>query len=163
METEFIQIVSAHAGLLYNVCKLYGRDEEDRKDLYQEIVLQLWRAFPTYRREAKLSTWMYRIALNTAISLFRRESRQPIRETFSDELLNVPQFTVSPEIDERMQQFYTAIEQLSSVEKALVFLYLDDNSYEEIAGIMGISPSNVGVKLSRTKGKLKKIVQLIND
>lgn len=163
METEFMQMVSAHAGLLRKVGKLYGRDEEDRKDLQQEIVLQLWRAFPQYRREAHCATWIYRIALNTAISFFRRQSRQPIRAAFGDELLNVPQWTAPPEVEERMQQFYTAVEQLSPVEKALVFLYLDDKSYEEIAGILGISSSNVGVKLNRIKGKLKKIVELTNE
>ncbi len=163
METEFIQIVNAYAGLLYNVCKLYSRDEDDRKDLYQEIVLQLWRAFPNYRREAQRSTWMYRIALNTAISLFRRESRQPARGSFSDELLNIPQPAASPDVEERMQQFYTAVEQLSSVEKALVFLYMDNKSYDEIAGVMGISPSNVGVKLNRIKGKLRKMVELTDQ
>ena len=163
METEFVQIVNTHTGLLYNVCKLYGKDEEDRKDLYQEIVLQLWRAFPNYRREARLSTWMYRIALNTAISLFRRQSRQPAYTPFDNELLNVPQFTIPPEVEEQMQQFYTAVEQLSAVEKALVFLYLDDNSYDEIAGILGISSSNVGVKLNRIKRKLKKIVELTDE
>lgn len=82
-------------------------------------MLQLWRAFPHYRRQAQVSTWMYRIALNTAISLFRRQARQPARAAFGTELLNMPQFTGSPEADERMQQFYTAVEQLTPVETAV--------------------------------------------
>ena len=163
METEFIQIISNNARLLHTVCKLYCTDEEDRKDLRQEIVLQLWRAFPTFRREAQLSTWMYRIALNTAITLVRRQVRRPVRAPITDDLLDVLPVPVSEETDERMEQFYGAVEQLSAVEKALVFLYLDDNSYEEIAEVMGISPSNVGVKLSRIRGKLKKIVELTNE
>lgn len=163
METEFIQIIDDHGRILHKVCRLYGKDEEDRKDLYQEIVLQLWRAFPNYRREAQLSTWMYRIALNTAISLFRRQSNRIAHVGFEKDLLNVAQATVSPEIDERMQQFYIAVEQLTPIEKAIVFLYLDDNSYREIAKITGISLSNVGVKLNRIKGKLKRIVELTNN
>ncbi|GAB2574532.1 RNA polymerase sigma factor [Spirosoma areae] len=162
METEFIQSITAHARILHKVCRLYGRDEEDRKDLYQEMVLQLWRAFPSYRREAQSSTWMYRVALNTAISLFRYQSRRVAPMQANDELLAVVQATGAPELDERIDQFYSAIEHLSPVEKALVFLYLDDNSYDEISRIMGISQSNVGVKLNRIKSKLKRIVAITN-
>jgi RNA polymerase sigma-70 factor (ECF subfamily) len=163
MESDFIQTVNDHAGIIQNVCRLYGKDEEDRKDLYQEIVLQLWRAFPSFRGESKASTWMYRVALNTAISLFRRQSRQIAPVPIDQELLNLDQRVVSADADQQMQQFYHAVDQLSLIEKAIVFLYLDDNSYEEIARIAGISQSNVGVKLNRIKGKLKKIVELTNE
>lgn len=163
METEFIQIINTHARILHKVCRLYGRNEEDRKDLYQEMVLQLWRAFPSYRREARPSTWMYRVALNTAISLYRRQLRQVAPVALDSDLLTSAQAVGPPETDGRVSQFYTAIEHLSPIEKAIVFLYLDDNSYEEIARIMGISLSNVGVKLNRIKGKLKRIVELTNE
>ena len=163
METDFLQTVNAHARIIHKVCRLYGKDDEERKDLYQEIVLQLWRAFPSYRQDARASTWMYRVALNTAISLFRRQSRQGARVDFDNELLNVAQTSLSQEIDERMTYFYEAVNQLSPIEKAIVFLYLDDNSYDEIARITGISNSNVGVKLNRIKGKLKKIVTQISQ
>jgi len=162
METEFIRVINTHARILHKVCRLYGKNDEDRNDLYQEIVLQLWRAFPAYRREAQSSTWLFRVALNTAISLFRRQSRRVVGEGFDGDLLDVAQASVSPEIDDQMDQFYTAVEQLSPVEKALIFLYLDNNSYDEIAKIIGISQSNVGVKLNRIKGKLKRIVELTN-
>lgn len=163
MEIDFIQIVNAHAGILHKVCRLYGKEEEDRKDLYQEIVLQLWRSFPTYRQEAKPSTWLYRVALNTAISLVRRQSRRVSPIALNNELVAIVQSTQSSEIDEQMNQFYRAVDELSSVEKALVFLYLDNNSYDEIARIVGISNSNVGVKLNRIKAKLKRIVTTINE
>jgi RNA polymerase sigma factor (sigma-70 family) len=163
MERDFIKIVNAHVGILHKVCRLYGKDEEDRKDLYQEIVLQLWRSFPAYRQEARPSTWLYRVALNTAISLFRRQLRRVTPVALDNDLLNVTQVPVSAEMDEQMQRFYKAIEHLSPVEKALVFLYLDNNPYEEIARIIGISNSNVGVRLNRIKGKLKKIVESINE
>lgn len=162
METEFVRIISTHARILQKVCRLYGSDAESRKDLYQEMVLQLWRAFPAYRRDAQSSTWLYRIALNTAISLFRHQSRRIAPVMVDDDLLTKIQATGPPDMDERIDQFYSAIEHLSPVEKALVFLYLDDNSYDEIARIMGISGSNVGVKLNRIRGKLKRIVELTN-
>lgn len=153
-------MINDQGRILHKICRLYGNGEEDRKDLYQEIVLQLWRAFPSYRREAQLSTWMYRVALNTAISLIRRQSNRVVQVGFENDLLNIAQTTVSPDIDERMQQFYRAVEQLTPIEKAIVFLYLDDNSYQQITEITGISLSNVGVKLNRIKGKLKRIVEL---
>lgn len=162
METDFLQTVNAHARIIHKVCRLYGKDDEERKDLYQEIVLQLWRAFPSYRHDARASTWMYRVALNTAISLFRRQSRQGARVELDTELLNVAHPGISAE-DEQMVHFYIAVEQLSPVEKAIVFLYLDDNSYDGIARITGISNSNVGVKLNRIKGKLKKIIIQISQ
>ncbi|MBD2700268.1 RNA polymerase sigma factor [Spirosoma sp. BT702] len=163
MEADFIQFISAHPRIIQKVCRLYGRDEEGWKDLYQEIVLQLWRAFPTYRRESQISTWMYRIALNTAISLYRHEGRRIAPVKLEDNFLTEPQSPATSEPDERIEQFYAAVDHLSPIEKALVFLYVDDNSYEEIARIMGISPSNVGVKLNRIKGKLKRIVALTNQ
>ncbi|WP_338876526.1 RNA polymerase sigma factor [Spirosoma sp. SC4-14] len=158
MEHEFIQTINAHAGIVHSVCRLYSRELEDRKDLYQEIVLQLWRGFSTFRGESKASTWIYRIALNTAISLVRRRSRQIVSTTADGELLATSQLIDPPPDNEPMQQFYEALEQLSPVEKAVIFLYLDDNSYEQIATVLGISVSNVGVKLNRIKAKLKKIV-----
>ncbi|GAB3695815.1 sigma-70 family RNA polymerase sigma factor [Spirosoma flavus] len=162
MEIEFVQFINTYPRILHKVCRLYGRDEEDRKDLYQEIILQLWRAFPTYRRESQVSTWMYRIALNTAISLYRREGRRITSVKLEDDFLTKIQATATSDQDERIEQFYAAVEHLSPIEKAIVFLYVDDNSYEEIARIMGISPSNVGVKLNRIKGKLKRIVASTN-
>lgn len=162
METEFLHLINTHGGILHKVCGLYGRDEENRKDLYQEMVLQLWRAFPSFRREAKVSTWVYRIALNTAISLYRQQSRRIAPETVTNDVLINLQLSSTPEEDERITQLYKAIGHLSSVEKAVVLLYLDDNPYEEIAQIMGISQSNVGVKLNRIKVKLKQLIESTN-
>lgn len=162
METEFIHLINTHGGILRKVCRLYGRNEDNRKDLYQEMVLQLWRAFPSFRQEAKVATWIYRVALNTAISLYRQQSRRIAPETVTNDVLSNLQLPIMTEADDRSPQLYKAIGQLSSVEKAVVLLYLDDNSYEEIAQIMGISQSNVGVKLNRIKTKLKQLIESIN-
>ena len=163
MELEFLETVSAHVGIIHKVCRLYGKNDDDRKDLYQEIVLQLWRSFPTYRGTAQASTWMYRVALNTAISLYRKEARQPQAVSYEEQWLEIDQVVFSSENDDQMQQLYAAVDQLSPVEKAIVLLYLDDKSYEEIAGITGISVVNVGVKLNRIKARLKRIVDVTNQ
>jgi RNA polymerase sigma factor (sigma-70 family) len=159
MEREFTQLLNAHPGLLYKVCRLYAHTEADRQDLFQEIVLQLWRAYPQFRGAAKPGTWLYRVALNTAISNFRHLQRRQPAEALSDELLQqLPYFTDSV-ADERHAQLYAAIAQLSAVEKALVTLYLDDYSYAEIGGILGLTASHVGVKLLRTRAKLASLIK----
>ncbi|WP_234733652.1 RNA polymerase sigma factor [Tellurirhabdus bombi] len=160
MEKEFISLLNRHPGILYKVCSLYCKDDEDRKDLFQEMVLQLWKAFPAFREEAMATTWMYRIALNTAISNYRKQTRKPLPLPLSEGIFQIPdlQDTVAHEDSRRL---YAAIEQLSPVEKAVITLYLDDHNYEEMAAILGISKSNVGVKLNRIKAKLEKLIKTI--
>ncbi|MBC7890667.1 MAG: RNA polymerase sigma factor [Sphingobacteriaceae bacterium] len=163
MEKEFILVLNRHPGILYKVCRVYCPDEEDRKDLFQEIVLQLWQAFPAFRREANPSTWMYRIALNTAISNFRKQTRKPLPTPFSHLPFPLSDFADETAQPDEITQLYAAIDQLSTIEKALVMLYLDEKSYEEMAVILGISKSNVGVKLNRVRSKLEKLVQPLTD
>lgn len=159
MEKEFIALINQHPGILYKVCKIYCPKEEDRPDLFQEIVLQLWRAFPGFKYDANVSTWMYRIAMNTAISMYRQDQRRQRPTPFSQlpfPLADLPDESAPPA---EMAQLYEAIDQLSVIEKAVVMLYLDDKSYEEMAQILGISKSNVGVKLNRIKSKLEKLIK----
>jgi len=161
MELEFTHLLNAHPSLLYKVCRLYASTQADRQDLYQEIVLQLWRAFPQFRHEAQASTWLYRVALNTAITNFRRTQRRPALSARPDEWLHqLPDLTDSA-ADERHAQLYAAIAQLSPVEKALITLYLDDHSYAAIGTILGLTTSHVGVKLLRTRTKLSHLLQTI--
>ena len=141
-------MINQHAGILYKVCNLYLQEAEDRQDLFQEIVLQLWKAFPNFRQEAKPSTWMYRIALNTAISNFRKESRGFFTRSLSDTELQIPDPRQFSPVDENIHLLHQAIGRLSAIEKAIIMLYLEEKSYEEIAEVMGISKSNVGVSLS---------------
>nr|WP_294903065.1 RNA polymerase sigma factor [uncultured Lacibacter sp.] len=158
-EQDFLQLVQQHQGIIRKVCHLYGRNDADKDDLYQEIVIQLWRAFGTYRGDAKISTWMYRIALNTAISNLRKQSRKVT--------LSFPEFVPREEADsneerlkeENLRQMYAAISRLSEVEKALVMLYLEDKSYEEMEEIMGISNGALRVKMNRIKDKLRTLTK----
>lgn len=154
-EQDFLQLVQEHQGIIRKVCHLYGRNDADRDDLYQEIVIQLWKAFNSFRGEAKISTWMYRIALNTAISNLRKQSRKVA--------LSFPEFIPREEAEtneeklkeEKLQQMYAAISRLSEVEKAIVMLYLEDKSYDEMEEILGIGNGALRVKMNRIKEKLR--------
>lgn len=159
MEKEFVQLLNTHAGIIYKVCQLYCRTPADRQDLFQEIVLQLWKSYPTFKQEARFSTWMYRIALNTAITHYRKEQRRP--QAVFMEGFEMPDLAAANADNEDIRILYKAIEQLSAVEKAIILLFLDEKSYEEIAEITGITKTNVGVKLNRTKQKLDVIFKTI--
>ena len=152
MDKEFIDILNSHRGLLYKVCNLYCADREDRKDLFQEIVLQIWKSWGSFRHESKLSTWMYRIALNTAITHFRKEKRSGNPVSITE--IEIPDINDSEEREESLKELWTAIDHLDKVDKSLILLYLEEKSYEEISEITGFSKSNVGVRLNRIKTKL---------
>ncbi|AXE21962.1 RNA polymerase subunit sigma-70 (plasmid) [Runella rosea] len=158
MEKDFLHLLNIHRGILYKVCNLYLDNVEDRQDLFQEIVLQLWKAFPSFRNESAPSTWMYRVALNTAISNFRKRGKEGKKIELTASELQVPDVRYDDEINELAIRLREAIECLNAIEKAIILLYLDERSYTEIAAITGISLSNVGVKINRIKSKLKTII-----
>lgn len=152
MDKEFIDILNSHRGLIYKVCNLYCSDREDRKDLFQEIVLQIWKSWGSFRHEAKLSTWMYRIALNTAITHFRKEKRSGYPVSITE--IEIPDIHDGSDLEESIKQLFAAIDHLDKVDKSIILLYLEEKSYEEISEITGFSKSNVGVRLNRIKTKL---------
>lgn len=156
MEQLFIQTINTNQGILHKVCRIYCNNANEREDLFQEMVLQLWKAFPSFRNEAKISTWMYRIALNTAISGLRKKK---IVVTALEKISFQIEDKKEANIDEELQHLYKAIEKLSDVEKSIVLLYLEDKPYEEIAEITGITPNYVAVKMSRIKEKLKTLIK----
>ncbi|MEM7367113.1 MAG: sigma-70 family RNA polymerase sigma factor [Bacteroidota bacterium] len=158
-EQAFVQLITRHQGIIHKVCGMYCNQDEERRDLFQDIVLQLWRAYESFKGESKISTWMYRVALNTAISGFRKQKRKPEQSRLSDRAYEVPIVLPDPDMEEKRTFLYKAIDQLSEVEKGIVMLHLEDHSYEEIAEIIGITPNYVGVKLNRIKQRLKKILQ----
>jgi RNA polymerase sigma factor (sigma-70 family) len=153
MEKDLVEILNNHRGLIYKVCNLYCDDQEDRKDLFQEIVLQVWKSLGSFRHESTLSTWMYRIALNTAISHFKKEKRT-LNQQFSLKGIEIPDINDSDEKEEQLAELFKAIEHLDKIDKSIILLYLDEKSYDEISDITGLSKSNVGVKLNRIKTKL---------
>lgn len=155
-EQAFLTLISANQGIIHKVCRLYRDGQEDREDLFQEITYQLWKAFPTFKGTAKASTWMYRIALNTAIASFRRKH---LRTEYHPVLPDLAE-EVDEELAYRQERLFAAFRQLEDGEKAIITLYLEDMSYRQIAEVTGISENNVGVKLSRIKNKIQKLLNL---
>jgi len=154
-----VKLVQEHRLLLYKVCRVYCFTEVDRQDLFQEIVIQLWKSYPAFRGDSKFSTWLYRIALNTAISDLRKHKRRPSITSTDDIPPALPEMTWPGEEEQQLQQLYAAINRLSDVEKALVMLYLEDKSYEEMEEIMGINQNNLRVKMNRIREKLRKMTK----
>ena len=154
LQERFQTLIDEHKKILYKICNSYCRNRDDREDLAQEIVIQLWQSFRTFDRRRRFSTWMYRIALNVAISFYRRESTRTRHVFLSDEeLLEVAVKTEDQSED--LLRLYQFIDGLDALNKALILLYLDGNNYQEIADILGISETNVATKINRLKMKLK--------
>jgi RNA polymerase sigma-70 factor (ECF subfamily) len=155
----FVGLVHEHRAMLYKVCNLYCYSEADREDLFQEIIVQLWRSYPKFREEAKFSTWLYRIALNTAISDLRKQKKHisPVDPGILPTEIQDIQY--AKEQEEQLQQLYTAIDRLTEVEKAIVMLYLENKDYEEMEEILGIRQNNLRVKMNRIREKLRKLTK----
>ncbi|NDV45571.1 sigma-70 family RNA polymerase sigma factor [Paludibacter sp. 221] len=153
IEKKFIETIKENERVIYKVCLFYASDEFPLNDLYQEVVLNLWAAFPKFKNQSSFSTWIYRIALNTCISGMRREMRRPKGSGFSSELQNS---LIEPEdMGEEIKEMYHLIHNLKTMERAVILLYLEEKSYQEIADITGLTVSNVATKLKRSKDKLR--------
>lgn len=155
--SSFSTLLQAHQGILHKVSRLYADTPADREDLQQEIAYQLWKAYPNFRAESKVSTWVYRVALNTALSRLRK--RRPLISY----LPFLPERGEPPPLEEDatpMDQLFGAIRKLPKTERALIALYFEDLSHEEIGKILGITENNVGVRLHRIKTRLKAILNV---
>lgn len=150
-QEEFIARLAEHQGILHKICNAYTNTHDDKLDLYQEILFQVWKSYDSFHNESKFSTWVYRIALNTAISWLRKDKRTQEYDNFYSDIF------IHDE-DERIGKLYEAINLLPKTDRAFILLYLDDYSYKEISEIMGITTSNVGVKISRIKEKLEQLI-----
>ena len=155
LSNEFVEMVQANEGIIYKISRAYAIDDEDQKDLYQEIVFQLWKSFPSFRGDAKISTWLYRIALNTSIAFLNKRKKNALTTGINFELLNRPEDREEGILEEQIQQLYTYIQELNLVERGIILLYLEGKPYDEIASITGFSNTNVGTRLARIKKKLK--------
>jgi len=155
LEKEFLQIITENQGIIHKVCSVYCDADEDRRDLFQEILAQLWKSYPSFRNESKFSTWMYRVALNTAITSFKKDKRQPDKSGISYESLQLAEEIYDTREEEQIKMLNKAVSQLSGIEKSIILLFLEDKKYEEIAEITGITQNYVRVKMNRIKKKLK--------
>jgi RNA polymerase sigma factor (sigma-70 family) len=157
-EETFLALLAEHAGILHKVAATYSRTAEDRRDLEQEIAAQLWKAFSRYDPERKFSTWMYRVALNVAISALRSVSRRDRRFVPLSDLGTEPVDPRAPDLedDPRVRQLRRFIDGLGELDRALVLLYLEEQSYRDIALVLGITETNVATKISRLKQRIRK-------
>lgn len=151
---EFSKLIEKNQGIIHKISLIYTNSLVDRQDLFQEICLQLWKSFSNFRNESSFSTWMYRIALNTAINNIRKKKNGLSFETLNDTHV----FTETKDEDDNIKLLYKSIARLNRIDKAIILLWLEEKDYEEIASIIGISKSNVSVKLVRIKRKLEETV-----
>lgn len=149
VDVQFLEMIRQNEGIIYKVTSFYTDTEHPLGDLYQEVVLNLWKAFPSFRGDSKCSTWIYRIALNTCVSFYRRSKKNI---SYVDISMDIPDVVDN---NEEIQELYKLINRLGKIERALVLLYLDDKSYKEIAEITGLTVTNVATKISRIKDKLR--------
>ena len=157
---RFIKTIDDHKKIIYKIVNSYCPNRDHRKDLEQEIIIQLWNSFDNYNKKYKYTTWMYRIALNVAISFYRKEKKQPIKSDFYNEesifsIIEDDEESTT-ELDRHLKLLQNFINNLNELNKALMLLYLEEKSYEEIAEILGISKTNVATKIGRIKIILKK-------
>ncbi|MBT2622350.1 RNA polymerase sigma factor [Chryseobacterium sp. ISL-6] len=158
LEQEFLEKIEKHKGIIFKISKMYMDNKDDRDDLFQEITYQVWRAYPSFKGQSEFSTWLYRIALNTAIVFLKSEKKRSFiaNEDFSN--YKIVQDEYDDEKEEKLSAMYQAIHQLNPIDKAFIFYYLEDFPGREIAEQMGISEGNVRVKMNRAKNKLKDIL-----
>jgi len=156
LKNSFLSLMDEHQGVAHHICSLYTDNKDDHDDLFQEILLQLWKSFKSFKQQSKFSTWLYRVALNTAISHLRKKSKLKFAA-----LGEAQHLAIDPvdNLDEEIRHLYQAIRKLSKIDRAITLLYLEENSYEEMAEILGITSVNVGVRLNRIKVRLKKIME----
>ena len=158
-EADFVSLIEENQNIIHKICRIYTQSDAEHKDLFQEISIQLWRSFDRFEGKSKFSTWMYRVGLNTAITLYRKEKKRIDTYTLKDEISRIELNQYDPLIDEQLNWLHKKIEKFSKIDKALVLLYLEDKRYDEIADTLGITAVNARVKMNRIKKRLKKMIK----
>lgn len=158
MKKEFTELLHQNQRIVHKVCSLYFNSRSSKEDYKQELIIQLWKAFPSFNHQSKFSTWMYRVCLNAAIDILRKERTQPKFVKFDNNNFGTLSQPVN-ETSENQEKLYDAINKLSAIDKAIIALYLDEFSYKDIAEIIGITESNTGVKISRIKSSILKSIE----
>lgn len=158
LENEFLEKIEKHKGVIFKISKMYMDNFDDQKDLFQEITFQVWKAYPTFEGKSQFSTWLYRVALNTAIIFLKSEKKRSFIKNDEVEDIKIIADDDDDEKEKKLTKMYKAIQQFNEIDKALIFYYLQDYSGKEIAENMGITEVNARVKLNRAKEKLKQLI-----
>ena len=158
LEHKFVSELENNQNIVHKVCSLYTNNRDSHNDLFQEITIQLWKAYPKFRGDSKFSTWMYRVALNTAITLYRKSIKRVNTQDYESVIFKIKAEEYDETEEQQLKLMYKAIKQLGDIDKALVFLYLEDKDYSEISETLGISEVNARVKMNRIKNKLRNIL-----
>ena len=158
LEKEFLEKIEKHKGVIFKISKMYMDNFDDQKDLFQEITFQVWKAYPSFEGKSQFSTWLYRVALNTAIIFLKSEKKRTFIQNEEVENFKIAADDYDDEEEKKLAKMYKAIQQLNEIDKALIFYYLQDFSGKEIAENMGITEVNARVKLNRAKEKLKQLI-----
>jgi RNA polymerase sigma-70 factor (ECF subfamily) len=162
-EKQFLDSVNPNIGIIHKVCNIYFTNPADRQDVFQEILYQLWKSYKSFSGNSKFSTWMYRVAFNTAIGFVKSINKETPNEEINDYHLRTITNEDSKETNEKISLLYKAIHTLSEMDRAITLLYLGDNSYEEMAAITGFTKTNISVRLTRIRKELKeKLKKLFN-
>jgi RNA polymerase sigma factor (sigma-70 family) len=154
MSNDFLNIIKENEGIIYKLVRIYAEQHDDQKDLYQEIVYQLWKSFHTFQGKSKISTWIYKIALNTSLAYINVKKKHSRTISFQDVNIQIEEKNDS-KLDDKITEVYQHIRQLNEIDKAIVFLFLEGRSYDEMAEIMGFTTTNISTRLNRIKVKLK--------
>lgn len=158
LEHRFVSQLEKNQKIVHKICRLYTNDNDAHNDLFQEITIQLWKAYPKFRGDSKFSTWMYRVALNTAITLYRKSKRQIKTQDFEGVGFKIASEEYDETEEKQLALMYSAVKELNDIDKALVFLYLEDKNYREISETLGITEVNARVKMNRIREKLRTIL-----
>ena len=158
LEKTFLEQIEKHKGVIFKISKMYMDNFDDQKDLFQEITFQVWKAYPTFEGKSQFSTWLYRVALNTAIIFLKSEKKRSFIKNDEIENFKIVADDYDDDEEKKLAKMYKAIQQLNEIDKALIFYYLEDFSGKEIADNMGISEGYARVKLNRAKEKLKQLI-----
>lgn len=154
-QQDFLSIIEANKRIIFKICNSYCKNADDREDLAQEMIFQLWKSWNSYNASYKLSTWMYRIALNVAISFYRKERKNNETVFIGDHLIEIADEQIEESLETNLNALQQFINELKPLDKALMILYLEEKPQKEIAEIMGITPTNVATKIGRIKEQLK--------
>lgn len=158
LKHTFIRLIQNHQGILNSICNVYFKTIEEQKDARQEIILQLWKSYPNFRGDAKPSTWIYKVGLNTVLNLVRKKQKEP----YPHDIDELNKLTIPPLLDDDIQQLKQLISLLNQADKALVILYLEGYKHEEIGRTLAISATNVSTRLNRIKEKLRTLYKKYN-